>query len=86
MKQRLKQKNLKGEMMNNVLMGASWCAPCGRVKRFLKDRGVGYDYVDIDDDNGLKLARDLGIRSVPSMSIDGTIVTGEKEIMEAFGE
>lgn len=73
-------------MSNNILLGAAWCAPCGRVKRFLKDRGVGYDYVDIDAENGLELARDLGIRSVPSMSIDGTIVTGEKEIMEAFGE
>ena len=76
----------KNPMSNNILLGAAWCAPCGRVKRFLKDRGVGYDYVDIDAENGLELARDLGIRSVPSMSIDGTIVTGEKEIMEAFGE
>lgn len=70
----------------NILLGASWCAPCGRVKRFLNDRGVGYTYVDIDTENGLKLARDLGIRSVPSMSIVGNILVGEAPIMEAFGE
>ena len=72
--------------MNNILFGAEWCAPCKRVKKFLCNHGISYDYVDIDDDTGLEFARELGIRSVPTMSISGTLVTGENEIMEAFGE
>ena len=72
--------------MNRVLIGAAWCAPCGRVKRFLHNRGVGYRYVDIDTEEGLELARELGVRSVPAMVVDGNVIVGEPNIMEAFGE
>ena len=72
--------------MNNVLIGAAWCGPCNRVKEFLDNRGVDYSYVDIDTEEGLELAKDWCVRSVPSMNVDGTIITGDSKIMEAFSE
>jgi len=73
-------------MVNSVLIGASWCAPCKQVKEFLDNRGIDYTYVDIDTEQGMELAKDWGIRSVPSMSVEGTIVTGDVKIMEAYSE
>ena len=73
-------------MVNNVLIGATWCAPCKRVRNFLDNRGVDYTYVDIDTDEGMALAKDWAVRAVPSMSISGNIVSREKEIMGAFSE
>lgn len=72
--------------MSNVLLGATWCGPCKGVKMFLDNRGIDYEYVDIHTDVGMELAWDWSIRSVPSMEVDGNIITGDKAIMEAFGE
>lgn len=69
---------------NNVLLGATWCGPCKRVKNFLDNKGVSYTYADVDTEEGLNLAKDWCVRSVPSMSIDGKVVSGDKEIMEMF--
>jgi len=71
---------------NNVLLGATWCGPCKRVKEFLESKGVSYTYVDVDTEEGLGLAKNWRVRSVPSMSIDGKIVSGDKEIMGMFSE
>jgi len=69
-----------------ILIGATWCAPCKAVKTFLDNRGISYTYIDIDSDQGMKLAASWGIRAVPAMAMNQTIVTGDKAIMEAFGE
>ena len=69
---------------NNTLIGATWCGPCKRVKSFLDDKGVEYVYMDMDTEEGLEMARDWAIRSVPSMAIDGKIYTGDVKIMEMF--
>lgn len=74
------------KLLNRVLIGAAWCGPCKRVKTFLDNRGVTYSYVDIDTEEGLELAKDWCVRMVPSMNVDGTIITGDSKIMEAFSE
>lgn len=33
-----------------ILYGAQWCADCRRSKDFLDQKGVEYDYIDIDED------------------------------------
>ena len=72
--------------MSRVLLGAAWCGPCKRVKEYLDNRGVSYDYVDVDTEAGMKLAQDWTVRTVPSMNVDGTVLSGGAKIMEAFGE
>jgi glutaredoxin len=69
---------------NNTLLGATWCTPCKRVKNFLDDKGISYTYLDIDTEEGLELAKDWAVRSVPSMAIDGKIYVGDTKIMEMF--
>ena len=54
------------------------------MKGFLDDKDVSYTYLDIDSEEGLEMARDWAVRSVPSMSIDGKIYTGDTKIMEMF--
>ncbi len=73
--------------MSNVLLGASWCAPCKMVKQFLDNRGVDYEFLDLDTEDGMALAQERGIRSVPTMVIDNeTILIGDKPIKEAFDD
>jgi glutaredoxin len=69
---------------NRTLIGATWCGPCKRVKGYLDSKDIEYTYVDIDTEAGLELARDWAVRSVPTMSIDGKIYTGDTKIMEMF--
>lgn len=69
---------------NNTLLGATWCGPCKRVKAYLDDKEISYTYLDIDSEEGLEMARDWAVRSVPCMSIDGKIYTGDTKIMEMF--
>jgi len=71
---------------SNVLLGATWCGPCKQVKSFLDIQGIDYVYVDIDTEQGLELAKDWCVRSVPSMSVKGKIVTGDVKIKEMFSE
>ena len=71
-------------MENNILLGGPGCGPCKRVKNHLDDKGVDYTYIDTSTEEGLALAKDWCVRAVPSMSINGYIVTGDTKIMEAF--
>jgi len=72
--------------MSSVLIGAEWCNPCKRVKTFLDNRGIDYVYVDVDTEEGMGLAKDWSIRTVPSMEVGGNIIVGEEKIIGAFGE
>jgi glutaredoxin len=56
------------------------------VKSFLDIQGVEYVYVDIDTEQGLELAKDWCVRSVPSMLVGGVVVTGDVGIKEMFSE
>jgi len=70
----------------SVLLGGASCGPCKRVKSFLDGRGVEYTYIDIDTTEGKDLAKDWCVRSIPSMSVGGVVLTGDSKIMEVFGE
>ena len=72
--------------MKNILLGAEWCGPCKGVKKFLDQRGVRYTYIDVDTEEGMKLAGDWGVRAVPSMNVSGNIITGDSKIKDAFDE
>ena len=58
------------------MYGTTWCADCHRAKRFLESRGVGYVWIDIEQDDAayaLVLERNEGKRIVPTIVFgDGT--------------
>jgi glutaredoxin len=73
----------------------STCAWCRLTKRYLKDNGIEYDYVDVDlcnDDDKDEVKQDIlnkgGDLSYPTIIVDGkTLITGFrkdklKEILE----
>ena len=52
----------------------AWCGDCRRAKRFLGERGVEYEEIDIEQEEGaaeLVLSLNDGKRKVPTFIIDG---------------
>lgn len=54
------------------------CAPCGQVKKYLRDNGISFRAIDISRDE--RAARDIvrrsGQQAVPQIDINGRIVVG----------
>jgi mycoredoxin len=51
-----------------------WCSDCWRTKLFLKERGIRYEEVDVDEDaeaEDLVFRVNSGRRKVPTIEIDG---------------
>lgn len=52
----------------------SWCGDCTRAKRFLKERGVEFREVNIDESpeaEDVVLRANEGRRKVPTFEVDG---------------
>jgi glutaredoxin len=60
-------------MKEVTVYSAKWCAGCNVVKRILSTKGIAYTEVDIDTEEGMFKAKELGIRNIPV-----TFVNGEK--------
>jgi glutaredoxin len=59
-------------MEDIILYGASWCVDCRRAKQFLRDRGVNFVEVNIDEDvdaEDLVLEVNEGRRKVPTIKV-----------------
>jgi glutaredoxin len=55
-----------------TMYSAGWCPDCRRVKNFLKERGVEFREVDIDEDEEseeLVLRVNNGRRKVPTLKV-----------------
>jgi mycoredoxin len=59
--------------MDEITMySTSWCGDCRRAKRFLKERGIPFAEVNIDEDpdaEDLVLSVNEGRRKVPTMKV-----------------
>ena len=54
------------------MYGTSWCSDCRRAKQYLKDRGVNFVEVNIDEDvdaEELVLEVNEGRRKVPTIKV-----------------
>lgn len=52
----------------------AWCSDCRRAKRFLKERGVPYREVNIEEDESAKetvIKANNGKRKVPTLEVGG---------------
>jgi glutaredoxin len=57
-----------------TLYGTTWCADCRRAETFLKERGIAFQEVNIDenpDAESLVLKANNGKRKVPTIEING---------------
>ena len=59
-------------MEDITMYGTSWCVDCRRAKQFLRDRGVKFVEVNIDEDvnaEDLVLQVNEGRRKVPTIKV-----------------
>ena len=57
-----------------TVYGSNWCGDCRRAKRFLQDRGVAFQEVNIEDSPeaaALVIKVNAGRRKVPTIEIEG---------------
>lgn len=61
--------------MNPITMyTTAWCPDCWRAKRFLKERGVSYREVNIEEDQSAEeivIRANDGLRKVPTLEVGG---------------
>jgi len=64
-----------------VIYTTPWCGDCTDAKRFLGERGIAYEEVDIEQrPEAAEIVMKLndGMRKVPTLDVEGTIVSGDK--------
>jgi len=62
------------EMAEITVYGSPWCGDCRRAKQFLKDRGVAFRDVNIEESpegEALVLKVNNGRRKIPTIEVDG---------------
>jgi glutaredoxin-like protein NrdH len=64
-------------MLKVTVYSTPMCAPCERLKQYLRSNGVAFDAIDLmmNEDAAEKI-EDLGIRSSPVLEIDGKYFSG----------
>lgn len=61
-------------MAEIIVYGTFWCGDCRRAKQFLRERGIAFREVNIDevpDSEDLVLRVNNGRRKVPTIEVDG---------------
>ena len=62
---------------NVIVYSSPLCAPCERLKEYLRSRGVEFTVVDVMiDEDAAELLESRNIRSTPVLSVDGELVVG----------
>ena len=64
-----------------VMYTTPWCRDCEAAKRFLDGRGVPYEEIDIEQNSeaaGIVMRLNDGMRKVPTLDVEGTIVSGDQ--------
>ena len=71
------------EQGNVQLFGADWCPDCRRAKRFLRDNGVNFQFIDVDvHDWATQKVEDInkGKRIIPTILIDNQPYTNPDNV------
>jgi glutaredoxin len=61
-------------MAEITIYGTQWCGDCRRAKQFLRDRGVAFKEVNIDESpeaEELVTRVNDGLRKIPTIEVDG---------------
>jgi len=64
-----------------VMYTTPWCRDCKAAKKFLAERGVPFEEVDIEQrQEAAQIVMDLndGMRKVPTLDVEGTFVSGDR--------
>jgi len=64
-----------------VMYTTPWCRDCKAAKKFLAERGVPFEEVDIEQRQEaaqIVMALNDGMRKVPTLDVEGTFVSGDR--------
>ena len=67
-------------MKKIVMYTTPWCRDCKAAKKFLGERGIAFEEIDIEQDPeaaGIVMKLNDGMRKVPTIDVEGTIVSGD---------
>ena len=66
-----------------------WCGDCKAAKQFLGERGIAYEEIDTEqrpEAAGVVMGLNGGMRKIPTLDVEGTIVSGDKFNAARFEE
>jgi len=61
-----------------IIYSTEWCPDCRRVKSFLKDRGLAFEMVNIEEDEegeAIVIRENQGKRKIPTLKIGDRYIT-----------
>ena len=64
-----------------LIYTTSWCRDCRAAKKFLDERGIPYEEIDIEKNpDAAEIVKKLndGMRKVPTLDIEGKLVSGDR--------
>ena len=69
--------------MEIVVYSTSWCGPCSNAKRLLKERGLEFTEIDIEEIGWTRddLFKKTGGRTVPQIVFDGKTIGGYDQLL-----
>ena len=69
--------------MEIVVYSTSWCGPCSNAKRLLKERGLEFTEIDIEEIGWSRddLFKKTGGRTVPQIVFDGKTIGGYDQLL-----
>ena len=67
-----------------LIYSTSWCGPCSNAKRLLKEKGIMYVEIDIEEKGMSRedLFNITGGRTVPQIVVDGETIGGYDNLVE----
>ena len=73
------------EIKNVVVYSTDPCSFCSNAKALLNQRGIGFEEINLGKDPAgrAELAARTGLMSFPQIVIDGEVVGGFRELLEA---
>jgi len=67
-------------MKKIVMYCIEWCGDCIAARKFLAERGIPYEEINIDrTPHAADIVKRLnnGMRKVPTLNVEGTIISGD---------
>lgn len=67
-------------MKKIVMYTTPWCRDCKAAKKFLEERGIAFEEIDIERNPeavGIVTKLNNGMRKVPTLDVEGTMVSGD---------
>ena len=67
-------------MKKILLYSTAWCRDCTAAKKFLAERGIPFEEIDIDHNPRaaeIVIRLNNGMRKIPTLDVEGTIVSGD---------